>query len=52
MNKYNIFDYFDFIYCINLNSRGDRWINVQEELKKLGIERRVIRFNAIETPEN
>ena len=28
-------DFFDEIYCINLEDREDRWLEVQEEFKKL-----------------
>lgn len=31
----NSFDYFDEIYCINLDERTDRWQHAQEEFKKL-----------------
>lgn len=43
----NPFDYFDEIYCINLDSRIDRWEHAQEEFKKIGIIDRVQRFSAI-----
>ena len=43
----NSFDYFDEIYCINLDSRPDRWQHAQLEFKKAGIEDRVQRFSAI-----
>jgi hypothetical protein len=43
----NSFDYFDEIYCINLNERTDRWEHAQEEFRKAGILDRVIRFSAI-----
>lgn len=43
----NSFDYFDEIYCINLDSRPDRWQHAQAEFKKAGIEDRVQRFSAI-----
>jgi len=43
----NSFDYFDEIYCINLDERTDRWEHAQEEFKKVGILDRVIRFSAI-----
>lgn len=48
----NFFDYFDAIYCINLDRRTDRWETVQREFDKVGIRERVVRFSAIETPEN
>lgn len=43
----NSFDYFDEIYCINLNERTDRWEHAQEEFKKAGILDKVQRFPAI-----
>ncbi len=42
----NVFDFFDKIYCINLDSRTDRWIKCQEKFKKLGILDKVERFSA------
>ena len=41
------FDFFDEIYCINLDIRIDRWEHAQKEFEKLGILNRVIRFSAI-----
>jgi GR25 family glycosyltransferase involved in LPS biosynthesis len=38
-------DFFDEIYCINLEDREDRWLEVQEEFKKLNIKAK--RFKAI-----
>jgi GR25 family glycosyltransferase involved in LPS biosynthesis len=43
----NPFDYFDAIYCINLDERVDRWKHAQEEFSKVGILDRVKRFSAI-----
>jgi len=43
----NPFDFFDEIYCINLDHRIDRWEHAQNEFEKLGIKDRVIRFSAI-----
>ena len=43
----NSFDYFDEIYCINLDERPDRWAHAQEEFKKAGILEKVQRFSAI-----
>lgn len=48
----NPFDYFDAIYCINLDRRTDRWEAVKREFAKIDILDRVIRFSAIETPKN
>ena len=42
----NPFDYFDKIYCINLDYRTDRWEQVQNEFEKIGIENKVIRVPA------
>ena len=42
--------YFDKIYCINLNSRPDRWEQCLEEFKKIGIEDIVERFPAEQFP--
>jgi len=36
-------DYFDNIYCINLDYRKDRWEKVSKEFRKLGIEESIIR---------
>ena len=43
----NPFDFFERIYCINLDSRPDRWKRVQEQLIKLGSHDRVERFPAV-----
>ncbi len=40
----NPFDTFEKIFCINLDSRPDRWSLAQEEFKKVGIEDRVERM--------
>lgn len=48
----NDFNYFDAIYCINLDSRPDRWISVQQEFKKIWINTLVKRFSAVYTPKN
>jgi len=44
----NSFDFFENIYCINLDRRTDRWEEVQKEFEKIGILDRVNRFSAIE----
>jgi glycosyl transferase family 25 len=44
----NSFNFFDSIYCINLNKRIDRWLKVKQEFEKIGILDKVKRFNAIE----
>jgi hypothetical protein len=46
------FHFFDAIYCINLDRQADRWEEVQRRFRRLGIERRVRRFPAAETPLN
>lgn len=51
MNKKNPFDYFDKIFCINLDSRPDRWELAQSEFDKVGISDRVERVTAITTKE-
>lgn len=43
----NAFDYFDEIYCINLDERPDRWQHAMQEFTKAGIEDKVKRFSAI-----
>ena len=48
----NPFSFFDAIYCINLDSRPDRWETVIKRFTKLGIAQRIRRFAAIETPHN
>ncbi len=47
---HDFFSHFEAIYCVNLDRRPDRWEAVQQEFKKIGIQDRVIRFSAIETP--
>jgi hypothetical protein len=42
------FDYFDEIYCINLDRRTGRWEMAQKEFEKLGILNKVKRFSAID----
>jgi GR25 family glycosyltransferase involved in LPS biosynthesis len=43
----NPFDFFEKIYCINLDSRKDRWEKCKEKFELLGITDRVERFPAI-----
>ena len=45
---YSFFDFFDEIYCINLDKRVDRWNSAKEQFKKLGIDNKVKRFSAVE----
>ena len=47
MSDKNPFDYFDKIFCINLDSRPDRWESVQKEFDKVGILNKVERFSAL-----
>ena len=48
----NPFDFFDEIYCINLERRTDRWNQCQSEFDKIGIADRVIKFDAFDNKEN
>lgn len=41
----NPFDFFDKIFCVNLDSRPDRWKDSLEQFKKVGIEERVERLS-------
>ena len=43
----NPFDFFDAIFCINLDSRQDRWTKCLEQFKIFGIEDKAQRFSAI-----
>jgi GR25 family glycosyltransferase involved in LPS biosynthesis len=43
----NPFDFFDAIFCINLDSRPDRWEQCLNQFEKLKIENKVQRFSAI-----
>jgi glycosyl transferase family 25 len=47
-----ITDFFDKIYCINLEHRTDRWELALNEFKKLGIENDVTRFNGLYIKDN
>jgi len=49
---HNPFDFFDAIYCINLNEATDRWRSVSGQFERVGIARRIRRFSAIATPAN
>ena len=48
----NPLDYFDAIYCINLDRRIDRWKHMLIQFEKLGIADRVQRFSAIDCDTN
>lgn len=43
-----LYKYFDKIYCINLDSRPDRWAYVSDHLAKFGLKDKVERFSAID----
>ena len=47
----NPFNFFDAIFCINLDKRTDRWKKVLTTFKKLGIHERIERFSGIESPD-
>lgn len=42
------FDYFDEIYCINLDKRTDRWEECKKEFSKIDLLEDVERFSAVE----
>ena len=44
----NLKNYFDKIYCINLDRRVDRWDESKEEFKKWNMESLVERYSAID----
>ena len=44
------FHFFDAIYCINLDHETGRWESVMRQCKALGIDHRIRRFAAIDTP--
>ena len=47
-DMYNkVWDFFEKIYCINLDHRVDRWQHAQQEFEKVGVLERVERFSAI-----
>jgi GR25 family glycosyltransferase involved in LPS biosynthesis len=43
----NPFDFFDRMYAINLDDRGDRWAELQKQFKNVNIHHKVQRFSAI-----
>ena len=45
------FHFFDAIYCINLDRETGRWESVMRQGEALGIDQRIRRFAAIETPD-
>ena len=44
------FHFFDAIYCINLDRETGRWDSVVRQCKALGIDHRIRRFSAVDTP--
>jgi GR25 family glycosyltransferase involved in LPS biosynthesis len=47
--EYNkVWDFFDEIYCINLDHRTDRWEKAQKEFYRVGVLQKVKRFSAIQ----
>ena len=46
------FDYFDGIFCLNLDSQPERWRAARSRHRALGIARRVERFAAVPILEN
>jgi len=49
-NKLTLNDYFDKIYCINLDRREDRWIECENEFRKQNIK--VERFSGVDGNPN
>jgi GR25 family glycosyltransferase involved in LPS biosynthesis len=47
-NSGDPFDFFEAIYCINLDRRPDRWAHARAELERVGIADRVERVSACE----
>jgi hypothetical protein len=50
--KKDPFDYFDVIYCINLDEAEERWRSAIAQFERVNIAGRVRRFSAIRTPSN
>jgi hypothetical protein len=48
----NPFTYFDAIYCVNLDGHATRWEAMRRRFETLGIDWRVLRFSAVDTPSN
>jgi GR25 family glycosyltransferase involved in LPS biosynthesis len=46
--KKNMKDYFDKIFCINLDRRKDRWEETVQELKKWGVFEGINRISAVD----
>jgi glycosyl transferase family 25 len=47
-----ITEFFDRIYCINLDTRPDRWKYVSAHFRKFGLHKNVERFSAIDIRSN
>ncbi len=47
----NPFNFFDAVFCLNLDSRPERWAAMTERFKRLDIAWRVERFPAVEARE-
>jgi GR25 family glycosyltransferase involved in LPS biosynthesis len=45
-----MFDYFEAIYCINLDEEQERWEKAKQELNSIGIGDRLQRFSAVKDP--
>ncbi len=48
----NPFDFFPWIFCLNMDNQPGRWQEMQARFTTFGIEHRIERFRAIATPEN
>jgi hypothetical protein len=48
----NPFDFFDAIYCINLEGAAERWQCASARFERIGIGGRIRRFPAVPTPSN
>jgi len=48
----NPFQYFDAIFCINLDRDVGRWQQIEVQAEKLGFVSLLCRFSAVETPGN
>ena len=47
--EYNkVWDFFEEIYCINLDHRTDRWEHAEKEFDSVGLSNKVKRFSAIQ----
>lgn len=40
--------FFDKIYCVNLDSRPDRWLYIQNQFAKFGLKKKIERISAID----